>query len=199
MNRKVRGSILIVLGLVLAFSGTALYARYDRLASLAEQNAELLLAELSRTMEQRRLRGIVTEAPAEQMPQVMLEGQALIGILEAEEAGIRLPIIESWSYEKLQYSPCRYSGSLEEGNLVILGHNYQKHLGRLDQLEAGDAVTLMDVEGRTYGFFVAQTAVLQPAQVEDVTAAPYPLTIFTCTPGGQSRFAVYCESSASEQ
>ncbi len=193
MKKTIRGSILIVLGLALAISGAALYAHYERQAALSEQNAEILLTELSLAVEERRLSGLVTEAPEEQMPQLMLEGHALIGILEAPEAGIRLPIIESWSYEKLQYSPCRYSGSLEDGNLILLGHNYHRHLGNLGQLEAGDAVDFTDINGKTYHFRVADAEVLKPTQVEELQANPYPLAIFTCTDGGQSRYVVYCE------
>lgn len=193
MKKTIRGSILIVLGLALAFSGAALYAHYERQAALSEQNAEILLTELSLAVEERRLSGLVTEAPEEQMPQLMLEGHALIGILEAPEAGIRLPIIENWSYEKLQYSPCRYSGSLEDGNLILLGHNYHRHLGNLGQLEAGDAVDFTDINGKTYHFRVADAEVLKPTQVEELQANPYPLAIFTCTDGGQSRYVVYCE------
>ncbi|MBQ2783151.1 MAG: sortase [Oscillospiraceae bacterium] len=193
MKRKIRGSILILLGLLLAFSGAALYAGYERQASLAEQRAEILLAELHHTMEERHLGGVVAEAPEGQMPQILLEGYALIGVLEAEEAGIRLPIIESWSYESLQYSPCRYSGSLEEENLILLGHNYHRHLGNLGQLETGDVVTFTDINGKIYTFAVASAEKLKPTQVEELKSNPYPLAIFTCTDGGESRYVVYCE------
>lgn len=193
MRKKLRGSMLIALGLALAFSGAALYARYERQAALAEQNAEILLMELKGAMEERRLSGIVTEAPEGQMPQILLDGHTLIGILEAPEADIRLPIIESWSYEKLQHSPCRYSGSLEEGNLILLGHNYHRHLGNLGQLEAGDEVMFTDIGGKVHRFCVADAEVLKPTQVEELESNPYPLAIFTCTDAGQSRYVVYCD------
>ena len=195
MRRKLRGTILIVLGLALAFSGAALYARYDRQAAMAGQNAENLLTELHLAMEERQLTGLVAEAPEARMPQLMLEGHALIGILEAEAAGFRLPIIESWSYEALHYSPCRYSGSLAGGDLILLGHNYQRHLGALGTLEAGDEVTFTDVGGKVHRFAVADAEVLTPTQVEELEASPYPLSIFTCTDGGRSRYVVYCEAA----
>jgi len=110
--------------------------------------------------------------------------------------GMELPVIESWSYEKLQYAPCRYSGSLEQDNLIILGHNYKGHLEKMDQLEAGDSVEFIGVDGKSHLFRVAQTAVLAPTQVEEVESSGYPLTIFTCTPSGKSRFVVYCETTA---
>lgn len=193
MSRKVRGAILIVLGLALAFYGVFLFSQYERQASLANQNAEILLQELSYDMQQRHLAGVTVEAPQDQMPQIMLEGQSLIGIFKAEKVEINLPVIESWSYEKLQYAPCRYSGSLEEENLILLGHNYKGHLEKLDRLEAGDEVEFTDVAGKNHLFRVAQTEVLKATQVEELEASPYPLTIFTCTPNGQSRFVVYCE------
>lgn len=193
MKGKLRGSILIVLGLALAFTGAALYAKYERQAAIADQQAEILLTQLHRTMEERHLGGVVAEAPEGQMPQLLLNGYALLGILQAEEADIRLPIIEDWSYEKLQHSPCRYSGSLDEGNLILLGHNYHRHLGNLGQLEAGDTVTFTDINGKVYTFAVADAQVLKPTQVEQLQANPYPLAIFTCTDGGQSRYVVYCQ------
>lgn len=195
MKRKIRGSILIVLGLALAFSGAALYAGYDREASLAKQSAEILLQELSYDMSQRHLNGVEVEAPEGQMPQILLEGQALIGILTVEEAGVELPIIESWDYDKLKRSPCRYSGSLEEENLIILGHNYTSHLGKLREMETGDKIQFTDLTGKVHDFSIAETGILKPTQVEELKSSPYPLTIFTCTPSGQSRFVVYCEKS----
>ena len=193
MKRKVRGAILIVLGLALAFSGAALYARYERQAAISEQNAEVLLTQLHSAIEERQLMGLEAEAPEGQMPQLMLEGHALIGILEAAEADICLSVIDSWSYEKLQYSPCRYCGSLEEGNLILLGHNYLRHLGNLGHLEAGDRVTFTDINGKVHTFAVAEAEILKPTQVEELKANPYPLAIFTCTDAGQSRYVVYCE------
>ena len=193
MNRKIRGTILILAGLALAFGGASVYAKYDRQATLAEQNSKVLLQELSHEINDRHLSGVVVEAPEGQMPQVMLQGQSLVGILKADEADVQLPVLESWSYEKLEYGPCRYSGSLEEENLILLGHNYKGHLEKLDRLEAGDEVEFTDVAGKNHLFRVAQTEVLRATQVEELESSPYPLTIFTCTPNGQSRFVVYCE------
>jgi len=193
MKRKVRGAILVVLGLALTFGGAALFAHYESQANLAGQNAQILLQQLSVDMQQRQLAGVTVEAPENQMLQVTVEGQALIGILRAQEADIELPVLQSWDYEKLMIAPCRYSGSLEEGNLILLGHNYKQHLEKLDMLEAGDAVEFVDIEGKPHRFAVAETTVLQPTQVEELTSTDHPLTIFTCTPSGQSRFVVYCD------
>lgn len=195
MKRKTRGILLIVLGLVLTFSGAAVYARYEQRANAAKNNAQILLQEVKQDIGQRRLSAVVTEAPQGQMPQTSVGGYALIGILKVEEAAIELPVLETWSYDLLEQGPCRYSGSLQTGDLVLLGHNYAGHLADLSQAEQGDRVELVDVEGVAHGFKIARTAVIRPTEIEALSAGNYPLTIFTCTPGGQSRYVVYCEET----
>jgi len=193
MKPKTRGILLIILGLLLTFAGAGLYAGYERQANLAGNNAKVLLQEVKKDIRKRQLEAVVTEAPEGQMLQTSVGGYAVIGILKVEEAAIELPVLESWSYEQLEYGPCRYSGALAEGDLVLLGHNYRDHLASLDQVEKGDTVEFMDVEGKSHIFQVAKTSVLKPTQVEELSAGNFPLTIFTCTPGGQSRFVVYCD------
>ncbi|MBP3633726.1 MAG: sortase [Oscillospiraceae bacterium] len=193
MNRKMKGIFLIVLGLVLAFIGAGIYASYESRANAAKNNAEILLQDVQRDLERRKMAAVITEAPEGQMPQTSVDGHAVIGILQVEEAGIRLPVLGSWSYELLEHGPCRYSGSLQTEDLVLLGHNYKGHLADLDQAELGDLIDFTDAEGTVHSFKIAETAIIQPTDVQALSAGSYPLTIFTCTPGGQSRYVVYCE------
>lgn len=185
---------MIVLGLLLSFSAAGLYACYEYQAREAGANAQELLLEVKQGIRERKQTSVVLEAPEGQMVQDSVNGHGVIGILQIEEAGIQLPVLESWSYENLEYGPCRYSGSLEDGDLVLLGHNYAAHLADLDLLEDGDAVEFFDVTGVCHTFMVAETADIAPTDVKTVTETDYPLTIFTCTPGGQSRYVVYCKS-----
>lgn len=198
MKRRTRGILLIAVGLLLTFLGAGIYAGYEKKADMAGSNARILLEEVKKDIKQRQVTAVVTEAPEGQMLQSSVNGHAVVGILQAEEAGIQLPVLENWSYEKLEYGPCRYSGTLDGGDLVLLGHNYGQHLADLDQLEQGDAVEFVDVEGKVHQFRVAKTSVISPTQIEALSAGDYPLTIFTCTPGGQSRFVLYCRSAETE-
>lgn len=211
MRRRVSDILLIILGLTLVLSGAWLYARYTYQAKEAEAQAQVLLQELKTDIKERQLSAVITEVPVaadtpeaeqipevpaasvEQMPQTTLQGVGLIGILQAKEANIQLSVLENWSYANMDKSPCRYAGSLSGGDLVLIGHNYKGHLADLDLLEEGDPVEFIDVDGKTHSFEVAQTTVLQPAQVEELLNCGYPLAIVTCTPGGRARFAVYCK------
>lgn len=196
MGRRTRGILLIVLGLLLTFTGAGLYAKYEFRAAEAATNAQKLLEAVETEMAQRKLTSVVLEAPKDQMVQTAVDGRGIIGILRIEEAGIRLPVLEQWNYENLEYGPCRYSGTLAENNLVLLGHNYQGHLADLDLVEEGDLVEFYDVTDRCFRFRVASADTIAPTAVEAVTGGDYPLTIFTCTPGGQSRYVVYCTEEA---
>ena len=49
------------------------------------------------------------------------------------------------------------------------------------------------MDGMIWEYEVAAVDILQPTDIEDMTAGDYDLTLFTCTYGGQSRVTVRCE------
>ncbi len=77
--------------------------------------------------------------------------------------------------------------------MVIAAHNYRSHFGRLGSLGLGEDVIFTDTDGNRFRFQTADVEVLEPADTEKMTAGEWPLTLFTCTPGGQSRLAVRCQ------
>lgn len=119
-----------------------------------------------------------------------------LGILTIPALDLELPVRLEWSEELLKTVPCRFSGSLEDGNLVIMAHNYRSHFGPIRRLKPGDEVLLTDLSGVTLHFKVASTATVDPADTEAVTESGYPLTLFTCTYGAQTRTVIYCTASA---
>ena len=79
--------------------------------------------------------------------------------------------------------------------MTIAAHNYARHFGRLTALRPGDAVTFTDLDGNVFRYAVAETETLQPTDIQEMTAGDWPLTLFTCTKGGQYRVTVRCEKS----
>ena len=127
------------------------------------------------------------------MEEVEVDGNGYIGCLSLPALGLELPVQGSWSYPKLNISPCRYTGSLRGEDLVIMAHNYRSHFGKLSQLVMGDSVTFTDMTGKTTYYTVAAKNVVEPSDVEALTNGEYDLTLFTCTYGGAKRVAVYCD------
>ncbi|MCD8221356.1 MAG: sortase [Clostridiales bacterium] len=123
----------------------------------------------------------------------MIDGYDYIGILVIPSLGLELLVMAEWDYARLRIAPCRYTGSLETGDLVVSGHNYSRHFGRLKNLAAGEDVIFTDMDGNVCYYSVVETEILEPTAIEEMTDSGYPLSLFTCTYGGQTRVTVRCE------
>ena len=130
--------------------------------------------------------------PGREMPAVEIGGEDYIGMLEVPALGLELPMMGEWSYPRLRKAPCRYRGSAYQGELIIAAHNYRSHFGGLKSLAPGDEVRFTDMDGNVFRYTVAETEVLDGTAVEAMEAGDWDLTLFTCTPGGQTRVTVRC-------
>ena len=126
---------------------------------------------------------------------VTINDQNYIGYVIIPALNLELAVMADWSYPQLKTAPCRFSGTLEGDDLVVMAHNYARHFGSLQSLVEGDSVYFRDVSGDTVEYQVAKVEILKPTAVEEMTAGEYDLTLFTCTYGGQSRVAVRCNRS----
>lgn len=197
MMRKLRGILLISLGLSLIGISGSMWVRTEQQDVQAGQNAQILLTDLKREIGYKKIllnydTAVVEELPTGEMPQLTLNGYDLVGTIRVPDVGIELPVLNTWNYDLLNISPCRYSGSVEEGNLILLGHNYKTHFGPLTNVVVGDTVEFVGVDGNTYVYSVAVTEILGENELERLTSNPYSLTLFTCTLSGKSRFVVRC-------
>lgn len=130
--------------------------------------------------------------PNRPMPEVEVDGRSYIGLLEIPALGRTLPVLSQWSEQDLKIAPCRYQGSLYQGNLIIAGHNYRSHFGGFSRLEIGSPIYFTDGEGTRYAFTVDALETIPGGDIEGMESGKWDLTLFTCTWGGQSRLAVRC-------
>lgn len=99
-----------------------------------------------------------------------IDGNEYIGCLSVPKLELELPILAEWSDQNLKIAPCRYVGSVQENNLVLLGHNYKRHFGRLSRLKAGDTLTFTDVNGTVTEYEVRVQKTVAADAVEEITA-----------------------------
>ena len=123
------------------------------------------------------------------------DSQSCLGHLTIPSLALELPVLSEWSYEKLKTAPCRYSGSIEDENLVLIAHNYRTHFGPIRRLKSGDRVSFEDTDGTVFEYLVTASEVVLPTALEEVTAGSHDLTLITCTYGGKSRMVVYCDAA----
>ena len=130
---------------------------------------------------------------ASAMTEVEIDGYAYVGYLSIPAINLEVPVMSEWDYTRLKIAPCRYAGSAGTGNLVICAHNYTRHFGPIRNLVSGDLVYFTDMDGVIWKYEVVLADLLSSAEVEDMTAGDYALTLFTCTYSGQSRVTVRCK------
>ena len=200
MRRKT-GAILMVLGFVLMCAAGILLWQNHTEELAAEVSVEALMPELLARMPEvpRDENRIEQLTPVEYLPpsafemtRVEIDGCDYIGYLSIPALSLELPIMADWDYPRLRIAPCRYFGSTNGRDLVIMAHNYSSHFGRISELQPGDAVLFTDMDGHTTHYAVEGRDVLPPDAVEEMTSGTFDLTLFTCTYGGKSRVTVYC-------
>ena len=202
------GVLCMIMGAALVMGALFLFITNEREAQEAGNSVTELLPQLVQEMEKQMqeesempTQGIeevtdvveeaISDTPA--MPVVTLDGEKYIGILSIPALGMEWPVMTDWTYAKLRVSPCRYAGSLDGDDLVIMAHNYKRHFGELSSLSKSDRVLFTDVNGTAIEYEVVAQDLLPPHAVEEMTAGEFDLTLFTCTYSGQSRVTVYCD------
>ncbi len=126
------------------------------------------------------------------MPTVTIDCYDYIGYIEIPKIDIKLPVMADWDYERLKIAPCRNFGSILTDDLVIAGHNYTSHFGRLDNLTIGDSVIFIDAVGEINSYAVEKLDTVAGENVEAVQNSGYDLVLYTCTLSGKERTAIYC-------
>ncbi len=185
---KKSGVILISLGAVLILAALLLFLYNRSEDRRAGQEAESLLEDARSSMA-----ADTDPEPQEELAEEITYDYA--GVIVIPDLSLELPVIDQWSYARLKVAPCRQSGAAADGDLVIAAHNYKSHFGYLDRLEPGASVIFTDMEGTVYRYAVEEIRQLAPEDAEDVSSvfsSEYPLVLYTCTPGGKARVAVFC-------
>lgn len=190
------GTACILLGTALVLVALALFLWNQRENQLAGASVKRVLPqvveEIEAAVEAAGTDPSLPDPYAAEMPEVEIDGYGYIGYLTIPALELELPVMSQWDYTRLKIAPCRYSGAVGTGDLVIAAHNYARHFGPIKTLSPGDLVCFTDMNGVRSAYEVAAVEVLTPVDVEEMTAGTYDLTLFTCTYGGQSRVTVRC-------
>ena len=201
IKNRTKGTVMMFIGILLLAAALVLTVYNILEARRAEEAAQAVIPKLQ---EQISVKGEETDKPLEgiemdmfllsdrKMPAIELDGYRYIGILEIPALDMRLPIMEEWDYSRLKIAPCLYEGSVYKDNMVIAGHNYAKHFSPIKNLPVGTEITFRDGENRVFEYEIGWIEVLDGTAVEDMITGDWDMTLFTCTYGGEARYAVRC-------
>ncbi len=187
--RKIIGTLSLILGVLCLLSSAGL-----TLYNQGEDNTATIAVETLLPLVQER---IENSRPSENLEKTTLEmdGNTYIGILKIPKLNLDLPVFAEWSKAKLKKAPCHYYGACSSDNLVIAGHNYKAHFGKLSKLQEGDAVFFTDVQGKVHSYEVVLLETLPPAATREMIESGYALSLYTCTYGGENRVTVRCKET----
>ena len=198
MNRKTKaGERLMLCGGVLLLAAIILLL-YNLNRDWDAKNAGFeVLSELDEAVAASEFHKAPEESPSfpDDMDSVFIGDYEYVGYLTIPFLNVELPVCKTWSYEKLKTAPCRYAGTPKGNDFSICAHNYRSHFGRLPRLAVGAEVRFKDVHGNVTRYKVTKSSTLAPTAIEEIRESDADLTLFTCTYGGRTRFAVQCKKS----
>lgn len=168
--------LLVTAGALLLLAG-ALLAGQNLLTErrAARQTADLLAAVETRI-------AAPADLPAPEVTGDPWAGYEVIGVVGLPDLGLSLPVLADYTQDLLAVAPCRYTDdlALEPGQLVVAGHNYRTHFGRLGELAPGSRITWQNLDGVTYTYTVTEVTEIDAGDREALEQGDWDLTLFTC-------------------
>ncbi len=194
MNEK-RGKLCIGLGVCLLLGALGLWMYNQCEDNTAGTTAQNNLITIQQSISQSKTTTVSQQTPSDSENSevtIAAGGNDYIGYLSIPSLELELPVLSSWSYDKLKLAPCQQFGAVSTKNLVIAGHNYTSHFGTLNQMVSGDALSFTDANGNLYRYIVDEVKIISSTDVDIVEQSGYDLVLYTCTVGGTNRVAVFC-------
>jgi sortase A len=187
------GSVLIAIGVVLVAAAIALSAYNWWDSNRAGSAASNIEQQLEGASDNSSSSGSTSDS-------MTVDGVQYLGTLEIPSLNIKLPVAREWSYEQLNISPARYSGSYSTNDLVICAHNYATHFGPIENVDIGADVYFTPVGGQRIHYVVGNRETLEPTAIQQMVENDnnsdrkdkWDMTLFTCTLDGQARVSVRC-------
>jgi len=203
MNKRKAGIMFVALGLVMLLEAALLYASYQKRENAAGQFSAVMLQEYHDSDVKAAESGQPQQPVQEEyepvsnyeyreMETVSSNGLDMIGVIRVPSCGIELPVLSEWSNSLLEFAPCRYSGNIYDGNLVLMGHNYSTHFKPLKKVKIGETVEFEDVTGVVWHYCVEEIDSIHRANVEELPSS-HELILFTCEEYGVYRFVARCK------
>lgn len=180
-KRKIRGIALLAVGFLLfAVAGFWLGSNFYEDAAAGKQSAEIL-----KEIEKEPNRGNSDSV-------IKIKNNSFCGTVEINKLGVKLPVFDEFSDSNLKNAPCRYSGSVENNDMIIVAHNYRSHFGSLKRLSKNDEIIFTDAFGDKHIYIVNKIVNLGKTDVEQMKSGKWDFTLFTCTTNREHRVTVRC-------
>ena len=133
--------------------------------------------------------------------QATYQGYNMMGYIEIPKISIKYPVLESVSKKSIQVAVAILCGPglNQEGNTVIIGHNYRNGLffSNLKKLSEGDAIYITDSTGSKVKYTVYsiyETTDTDATYMSRDTQGRREISLSTCTDDGKLRTIVWAKA-----
>jgi len=151
---KKRGALLLLIsGIVLMVGAVAGVVIHHFSVKNAGSQARKTVQTLYRLMPEVRP-GVLDDRINVEMPALEVDGRDYVGIIEVLKYDRTLPIAAKWDAGAVDRFPCRYTGSIYDGTLIIGGSDNEGQFDFMKLITGGDAVHITDVTGTRYAYVV---------------------------------------------
>ena len=153
--KKKSGLILLILGILLTVSAVVGVVIWQVGIHRAAADCEKTLEQIRALTPQSRP-GVADDRVNTAMPMLEIDGENYVGIIEVPKFGTALPIAAQWNANRIGRHPCRYTGSIYDGSLIIGGSDNAGQFDFMKLISGGDAVYVTDVTGGRYAYVVTE-------------------------------------------
>ena len=177
------GKLLIILGVLLLAAGAVLFLGNRAEEIAAEQSARRLLAAVESEIMAKGEDPLPEHAPkpGKEPAPPLEELYAVDGILTIPKIGITLPVLRDYSEDLLRVSVCIFERETgEDGRMVLAGHDYKSHFGKIKTLVPGDAVDYETLSGGLRHYTVIEVTAIDPDDRAGLEAGEWDMTLLTC-------------------
>ncbi len=112
------------------------------------------------------------------MASLSIDGTDYCALLEIPRYGAALPVCTEWNKTSVRMTPCRYTGSIYDGSIIIGGSDARGQLDFVSDITEGDAVLLTDAQGYCYAYKVSSVETSDSASNEVLSASDADLVLF---------------------
>lgn len=187
-----RSIVLILIGSLFLLAAFGFWQVNEAESRRAGETAATVLAQVENIIATRSL--TPKEEPVQNSEMEFVTVDGLMGTLELPSLEMEFPIQSEYSLWALETAPCRYQGENGEvERLVICGHNYKTHFGKLKEMPVGEEIIITNMDGTKYTFSINNIKIISAADFDAFQTGEWDMALFTCTVGAINRIVLFCQ------
>lgn len=184
-------TVLVLIGVILVVLSVLLITVYQIIFYKSAQKNQMYVDIISKSIPP--VCDEIAETRIENtMPSFEVDGEDFVAVIEFSVNGIRLPVGNSWN--KKNYYPCRYSGSVYDSSLIVGSVNRRGQFDFVKEVSVGDTVYITDMTGGRYSYNVSNIEYEDHADNDILNLNGADLVIFVKNLYAFEYIIIYCVS-----